>query len=771
MGSEARARLGLWALLIAALFAYQQVVASSDYRGPAILGLLLASGLSILTRRMGWGSIIGGIAGLGGLAWYLAIVFQARHTLYGLPTPEALSRVVRSVVRAHGHSITDYAPVPLRPGYAVMLVAALWVATSIGESATFRWRRPVAASLLPIVLFAVALVVGSGAGGPVYVVLFLVALLTYWALESAHRLRSWGRWVGSWKHQPDSDGAPVTGPLARRLGASAVMAAIVAPVFLPALGDGLLSWRSGLGEGIGSGGNGGGSVNPWVSIEPRLVEQSDELFFEIDAPRAAYWRVASLEEFDGSRWHEASPDRAIADDGVVPGSAVPGASTSQLTQEITVLGLRGAALPAALSPSQVRRLDAEGEEATDGLVYDPDSGSVFVSGGLQEGDRFEVLSVTPRASFEELNDAAPGAVLSRESVYLETPGLTRGIQNLVQRWTRNSTTPFEKLVAIQEELRAFNYELNPAQLEQENYLEDFLLRTREGYCQQFATSFAIMARSLGFPTRVSVGFLPGAQDTIGSRFVVSGTDAHAWPEVNFEGFGWIPFEPTPRVGGSSSTLVPGYTNEPSEANGPERSVVGLTENALLGNEFDTRGPGGTGPPRGLGGLTDGRQVIVTPSETAAQRSEARRAEWRRTFTRVTGWGLVAILLIVLAIPLAKELRHRRRYSRATEPNKLAAAAYKQFQEDASELAEPRLRSESARAYAARMERLERVAGTSANRLAQIYEASEFSPAPVTAEQATEAKRLAKRLRSQLWSQASWWERAVRLFSPRRLRPL
>ena len=70
------------------------------------------------------------------------------------------------------------------------------------------------------------------------------------------------------------------------------------------------------------------------------------------------------------------------------------------------------------------------------------------------------------------------------------------------------------------------------------------LQTRRGLCEQFASTFAVMARTLGIPSRVAVGFTPGELNGDGS-YSVFGKNAHAWPEVWFDGIGWVDFEPTP----------------------------------------------------------------------------------------------------------------------------------------------------------------------------------------------------------------------------------
>jgi hypothetical protein len=134
--------------------------------------------------------------------------------------------------------------------------------------------------------------------------------------------------------------------------------------------------------------------------------------------------------------------------------------------------------------------------------------------------------------------------------------------------------------------------------------------------------------------------------------------------------------------------------------------------------------------------------------------------------------LIAVAILVAAylllVPMAKEARIRRRYLRARTPAETTRAAFAHFEDEAAELAVARRPSESAVAFAQRVARLERASTETATRLAEIYEAAVFAPRAIDQERALEAKRLMRALRGGLWNKASWWQRAARLFSLRRL---
>lgn len=264
MGTEARARLAFTALLAVTLLSFERLFATGDYGGPALLAIVLAMGIMVAARRLGLGTGTTLLVAAAALFWYVTLVFEAGQTFYGLPTGASTAALVDVTATAYDHSRVDYAPIPMRPGYLILTVAAVWAAAAVGEVATFRWRRPIIASLGPLVLFSFLMVVGDGEGVALFVVLFLAALLAFWALESSHRIRTWGRWVSAWSDRAGEEPRSVSASVARRMATSCLAAALMAPIVLPAIEDGLLSWRSGAGgdrDGTGVGSDGERTVD------------------------------------------------------------------------------------------------------------------------------------------------------------------------------------------------------------------------------------------------------------------------------------------------------------------------------------------------------------------------------------------------------------------------------------------------------------------------------------------------------------------------------
>ena len=751
MGSEARARLGLAGLLAITLFSFNQVFATGDYPGPALLGILIAVGLVMVGRRLGVGSIATMVGSLVALIAYLCLVFQADKTLRGLPTPRALEALWRSLENAYVQSRMDFAPVPPRAGYVVMVVAGLWLAAVMGELATFRWRRPLLASLPCIGLFALVMVVGTGDAAPLLVALFLVALFAFWGLESSHRLRAWGRWVPTWKeHESEPEPAEVTGTLARRMGAACVLMGLVVPLFLPALGDGLLVWRNSTGDGLpGGGGGGGGAIDPLVSVRPQLINQRETVLFEVTSLRPSYWRLLTYTQFDGVSWHGSSKADRVSQFGAISTDLDPGTVTRNVKASFVMRALEGERLPTTGLPTELEFTGSNAEEYESGLSYDAESGDVEMDQRIVDGLRYDVNAVVPEASFRNLSRAAIGQV--GDPRYSQIPtNLSDAVFQTANRWTEGIDNPFRQLVAIQNRLRGFDYSLDVEDTGSDDYLGDFLTVTRKGFCQQFASAFAILGRLKGFSTRVVVGFLPGSTSIEApTSYLVRGTHAHAWPEVYFQGYGWVPFEPTPR----GPAPPPAYTVPDVFGQGarPEFQIAGGRRNrslqgraaGALGNE--PINPGGSEDP-GLG-------------------NQRVNLEWKKTFTRIALFVGIVALAYVIVTPAWKLRRIRARYRRARSSRAKAAAAFAHFQEEAGDLVSRRAPAESATAYAARLAALRKVPARPALKLASIYEASEYAPTDPSDTDASEARDLARQLRSSIWGGASWWDRGQRLFSP------
>jgi hypothetical protein len=205
-----------------------------------------------------------------------------------------------------------------------------------------------------------------------------------------------------------------------------------------------------------------------------------------------------------------------------------------------------------------------------------------------------------------------------------------------------ATTPYDQATAIQNFLREnYAYTLTPTHPPQGmDPLYFFLFRSKSGYCEYFATAMGDMLRSLGIPTRLVNGYGPGAYDATVNSFIVRGENAHTWVETYFPAYGWIPFEPTPDVGG-------GYLPIPRGSLG--QSLCLRDEHCDPASSSGGSGglPVSTGDPRGF------REPNVAGS---TQPTFTLRVPDAGTLTTVVG-VLLAIVLLLLAT-VARYLRPR-----------------------------------------------------------------------------------------------------------------
>ena len=211
---------------------------------------------------------------------------------------------------------------------------------------------------------------------------------------------------------------------------------------------------------------------------------------------------------------------------------------STVTVELSNLG--GPWLPTPGDPVEVSDRDAVVDLET-GTLYDAEADSETsyqVTGTADAPDPERLLAAT----------VPSGAAAS---AYLQQPQLPFALATYAARITRDATSPYERALAIEHAVE-HSRTLSARATSGSTFwrIEQFLFGApgtpgaRVGTSEQFATSFALLARNAGLPTRIVVGFRPGEPEDDGTM-VVRGSDALAWPEVYFNRLGWVPFSPTP----------------------------------------------------------------------------------------------------------------------------------------------------------------------------------------------------------------------------------
>jgi hypothetical protein len=284
--------------------------------------------------------------------------------------------------------------------------------------------------------------------------------------------------------------------------------------------------------------------NPLVDIRSPLVDQSDVELFRMNSDTERYWRLTTLPEFDGRTFRLPSRGLDRLDD---TGDGVEGRT---IHQQIQILALTDKMVPAAAEVSQVAP-NAD-------MRLNRDTGTLIKVTDLVPGEQFTIVSREPDITVDELRAATTDN--PPDEIFLGLPDdVPDNVYDTAASVTAGATTDYDRMIALQDWFRNdFEYSTEVQSGHGLNAIENFL-QIRKGYCEQFAATFAVMARALGIPSRVAVGYTPGQLGSDG-WYRVTGANAHAWPEIWFKGFGWVAFEPTPQRG------IPGadvYTGVPA----------------------------------------------------------------------------------------------------------------------------------------------------------------------------------------------------------------
>ncbi|KNB52710.1 transglutaminaseTgpA domain-containing protein [Streptomyces caatingaensis] len=475
----------------------------------------------------------------------LTVVFVRDRAVAGLlPGPRAFTGFAE-LLRQGADDIARYAiPAPATPGIELMLVGGVLLVGLAVDALAVTLRHAAPAGLPLLALYSIgAGLTRSGADW----LWFLAAAAGYLLLllaEGRDRLARWGRVFGGGTGGAASAAPARTG---RRIGVLALGVALALPVALPAIDGGLLAPRDRGREGHGEGGT-ISAVNPVVSLRDSLnqPENREVLRYRtsLDAPRDLYLRIVALDHFDGRTWRPSErritdvPERLPA-----PAGLSPEVATDRYTLSVAASDTYAQTYLPLPFPAESVRADGRWR-------YEPEGRSLVGDHGqTTRGLRYRVTGLLPRPTAAQLARAPePPEALRRE--YTEVPSsLPEVVARRAREVTAGAATAYERAVRLQDWFAVnggFQYDTEVRSGGDDDAVASFL-EDKRGFCVHFSFAMAAMARTLGIPARVAVGFTPGSPRGDGTMSVGS-KDAHAWPELYFEGAGWTRFEPTPSRG-------------------------------------------------------------------------------------------------------------------------------------------------------------------------------------------------------------------------------
>jgi protein-glutamine gamma-glutamyltransferase len=373
-----------------------------------------------------------------------------------------------------------------------------------------------------------------------------------------------------------------------------------------------------------------------------------------------YWRASTLETFSGHRW---TADRDVflrsgrrvdlSADVLLPQRGRNPENWTQAT--VKVEALRDDHL---VSPGMAVHLDP----GNLGVVEYRSGGVAVVPQGLQHGQRYTVWAYAPRPKPEELaastqmrtvprfrsgaqeryleilpRVAAPAFGETGREERLETLFTTqpraqslapyRPLYQEARRVVGNPANPYAAAIALEAWFRGgggFTYDEQPPPApDGRPPLLHFVLDSKRGYCQHYAGAMALMLRYLGIPARVAAGFTSGTYDADRKRWSISNHDAHAWVEVWFEGWGWVPFDPTPARGalpGTHSVSTPEFDSSlvssllsGAGAAGAATALTAIQSDRRIsadGSSFRGDAPGGFGAAGPAAAIAERRDSLL-----------------------------------------------------------------------------------------------------------------------------------------------------------------
>lgn len=424
------------------------------------------------------------------------------------------------------------------------------------------------------------------------------------------------------------------------VGAAGLAVALILPLLLPPVAE-VDQEEGGPGFAVG--------VNAFITLGDNLRNRGDArvLTYTTTSSRGVYLTVSVIDSFNGERWGPSVPvtrtDAGVEQIGAIPGLTNENVEVVESSTQVTIVNMGGHWLPTPYAPRSIVGADANWTFDAESLEIDSPTESA-------RGEVYEVRSALPDPTVEQLR--AAGDTVSIDERFLAVPtSLPDIVAETAEQVTASATNNFDQAIALQNYFLSGEFVYSETAPVDEGYdgtsagvVAEFLEK-KSGYCVHFALAMTLMARTLGIPSRLVIGFTPGeftrSNDDGPDFFAVTTQNLHAWPELWFEGVGWMRFEPTVGLG---------ETPEFGQSDNPDTPDPLPTS---TGTVAPTRTPTAT--------------ATATPTVTPTFGGDTGPSTINTTIPRITISILVGAAIVVLLLPLLPVLvraaRRARRYWR------------------------------------------------------------------------------------------------------------
>jgi len=582
--------------------------------GGALIVIVVMALTRLLVRGRGWALLSGCLA----LLAVLSLFFAAQPSIFGfIPTPGTFQEFSTLVATGINNIQAQKIPAIATPGILFLLTLGLGAIAILLDLVTVIARRPALSGIILLIVVAIPTFIAPDLGDAFVFLLAGAAWLVVMHVDS-----------------------PFFEPrLAAGIGAGALVAAIIAQlVVMPAVPQREPpSARVGYSTGI----------NPILTLGDNLRRNDpvQALRYTSTASTDEYFTFSVLSEFGDEGWQPSDLDPDSSDNveeiGPIPGRLEEVAST-EFTTSVRVGNIGGRWIPTQYAPTSVTGLVGRWQFDSATLGIRSQSSSMV-------GQEYVIETSLALPSALQMREADPKVPVTMIDNIALPDDLPESIRQTAHGVTADAETQFDKALALQDYFRHGDFDYSEVAPVDQGFDGDDaqiiarFLSVKSGYCVHFSSAMAVMARSLGIPARVAVGFTPGtyAATEDGPSYLVTTDDLHAWPELFFTGIGWVRFEPTPGIG-----TTPSFAGQPSSnTNVPEPSDTPEPEPSASGSLV---------PPRPSATPTVSPSPSATPEETAAAAT---------VYTGVI-FGVVALLVLLPLVPaIVRAVRRRSRFGR------------------------------------------------------------------------------------------------------------